>query len=249
MNATNIALQVRDLSRRFGPVTALESVDLQLPAGEIWGLLGANGSGKSTLIRCVAGLLPVDSGSIEIAGIDANAQAQEARRHLGHAVDTRLLPAELHGLDCLQLVAQARGLRLPQATLEQAEALRFTPWLDRPVGAYSFGTRQKLSILLAVMGAPPLLLFDESLNGLDPVAGFAFKDLIRGLCRDQGCAALVATHALESSAHWLDAALLLDRRPLMCWNRNALTALRQRSPDALERAVVAALHPHSAPAD
>jgi len=249
VNPTHTALDVYDLHKRFGRVTALEAVQLKIGAGEIWGLLGANGSGKSTLIRCIAGLLPCDSGSIVIAGTALNEDLQTARRQLGHAVDSALLPGELYGRDCLQLVARARGLSVPRETLEQAEALRFTPWLDRPVGSYSFGTRQKLSILLAVMGAPPLLLFDESLNGLDPVAGFAFKELVRELCRNKGCAALVATHALESSAHWLDAALLLDRRPLMIWDRSALSALRSTSPDALERAVVGALRQQNAPPD
>src|SRR5690606_29595023 len=113
--------------------------------------------------------------------------------------------------------------------------------LQREVGTYSLGTRQKLSVLLGLLGTPPVLLLDKSLNGLDPVSAYRLKQHLAGLARSGRCAVLLATHGLEIAEHHLDEVLLLDGGVIgRHWDRTALDLLRE-SPGGLERAVVQAL--------
>src|SRR5690606_23573782 len=168
---------------------------------------------------------------------------EPARAQLGYAPDPAALPEVLRGCDCLDLFARARGLaEAPPPTLELAGQLQFTPWLQREVGTYSLGTRQKLSVLLGLLGEPPLLLLDESLNGLDPVSAFRLKQHLRGLA-DRGATVLLATHGIEIAEHHLDQVVLLDEgRISAAWDRPALDALRA-APGGLEAAIVNALCP------
>lgn len=234
-------LEIQHLQLRYGATAVLRGVDLQLASGELVGLIGPNGSGKSSLIRCVAGLLPLDGGAIRIAGHDVVADPLAARSRLGHAVEPATLPALLRGRQCLELVAQTRGfVEIPAASLALAEALVLTPWLEQPVAAYSLGTRQKLAIVLALLGDPPLVLLDEVLNGLDPLAAYALKQALRARA-DAGAAVLLATHGLEVAERFLDrAVLMLDGRIVADWDRAALAALRADG-QGLEGAVVALL--------
>ena len=235
----SLLLEARALVLRLGTAEVLRGVDIALPAGSFTGLVGPNGSGKSTLLRCLAGVLAPASGSIAIAGADPATHPLEARAALGYAPDPALLPAALHGRHCLELFATARGFAtVPAQTMALAEALGCAPWLDRPLGSYSLGTRQKLSVLLALLGEPPLLLLDESLNGLDPVSAVVLKRHLATLARERGHAVLLATHGLEIAEHHLDAVLLLDGgRITAAWQRDALDALRN-APGGLEQAVV-----------
>jgi len=112
------------------------------------------------------------------------------------------------------------------------------PWLARPVGEYSLGTRQKLAIVLALIGRPRLIVLDEVLNGLDPLAAYALKQALRARA-DAGACVLLATHGLEVAERFLDrAVLLLDGRIAADWNAEALAAMRSDPDGGLEHAVV-----------
>jgi ABC-2 type transport system ATP-binding protein len=231
-------LAVSDLGIAFGTTRVLRGVNLHLRAGELVGLIGPNGSGKSTLMRCCAGLLP-GHGRIAIDGIDLQADLLAARQHMGVAVEPERLPPALRGRQCIELVAQTRALdaQAVQRALALSAQLGLTPWLERDVGDYSLGTRQKLAVVLALLGEPPLLLLDEVLNGLDPLAAFALKQALRERA-DAGAAVLLATHGLEVAERFLDrAVLLLDGVIAADWNRADLVRLRNEG-DGLEAAVV-----------
>ncbi|MDB5970224.1 MAG: transporter family protein [Hydrocarboniphaga sp.] len=233
----NPLLRLTGLCKAYGDVPVLEQLDLEIGAGLFCGLVGANGSGKSTLMRCIAGIEQADGGTIEIGGHSLQGDLLLARAALGYAVDVGSLPSELTGRQCLELVSQMRGLPSPDAeAFALAEALDLMPWLDRWVHAYSLGTRQKLSVVLALIGRPKLVLLDESLNGLDPVAAFTLKYYLRERVRSQGCSVLLATHAIESVEFW-DRALLLDRSIVRQWN----IAEAHISGTVLEREIVAVL--------
>jgi ABC-2 type transport system ATP-binding protein len=234
-------LDVRGLSVRFGPQRVLDAVDLRLAPGELVGLIGPNGSGKSTLMRSLAGLLMPASGTIHIAGHDLATQALAARAAFGYAVEPATLPALLSGRQCMELVAQTRGIgEVPAGSRALADSLALSPWLAQPVATYSLGTRQKLAIVLALLGEPPLLLLDEVLNGLDPLAAFALKQALVERAR-AGAAVLIATHGLEVAERFLDRALLLlDGRLVADWDAAALAEFRRRG-DGLEGAVIQTL--------
>jgi ABC-2 type transport system ATP-binding protein len=231
-------LDVAGLRLAYGALPVLRGVDLRLQAGELVGLIGPNGSGKSSLLRALSAQLRCE-GSIVIDGIDLRGDAFAAKQRLGVAVEPERLPAVLRGRQCIELVAHTRALGASaiDGALALSQSLGLSRWLERDVGDYSLGTRQKLAVVLAMLGDPPLLLLDEVLNGLDPLAAFALKQALRARA-DAGAAVLLATHGLEVAERFLDrAVLLLDGVIAADWNRADLVRLRSEG-EGLEAAVV-----------
>ncbi|RWX60261.1 ABC transporter ATP-binding protein, partial [Mesorhizobium sp. M2A.F.Ca.ET.039.01.1.1] len=179
---------VSGLSAGYRGRAVVRGIDLSLRRGDIVGLLGANGSGKSTLIRAITGQIPLLGGSVTIDGIALATAPERAKAGFGLAIEPHELPAPLSGRQYIELVASIRGSApgdLPSADLPGAdllERLELGRWMDRPIAEYSLGTRAKVAILAALLGRPPLLIFDETLNGLDPVAAWEVKRVITALC-------------------------------------------------------------------
>lgn len=235
-------LDVIDLHVQYGSHAVLRGVELSLQPGELAGLVGPNGSGKSTLLRALSGAQPWQRGRVAIDGIDLAADARGARQRLGFAVEPERLPALLQGRQCIELIADLRGESAMLArSLDLADRLQLGAWLQRPVHTYSLGTRQKLAIVLALVGEPRLIVLDEVLNGLDPLAAYALKDELRERSR-AGAAVLLATHGLEVAERFLDRALLLlDGRIAADWGSSELQAFRADPEGGLEHAVAARL--------
>jgi len=231
-------LAIDDLHLAYGSNAVLRGVSLQLRAGELVGLIGPNGSGKSSLLRAIAGLQPGQRGRVRIDGEDIADDIVAARRRLGFAVEPPLLPERLSGRQCLELLAELRERESALADSWQlAESLGLGDWLARPVGSYSLGTRQKLAIVLALFDDPPLLVLDEVLNGLDPLAAFELKQALRARA-GRGASILLATHGLEVAERFLDrAVLLLDGRIAADWDAAELARLRADPDGGLEHAV------------
>ena len=233
-------LKIEGLSHSYGARRALSEVDLKLARGEFMALIGPNGSGKTTLMRCLAGVLEPTAGRIAIDGIALAQDKLAAKQRLGYAVDPVLLPDALTGDQCLKLFAEVRGLSaVPPDMFELAEALAFAPWLHEPVERYSLGTRQKLGILLGLIGTPPLLVLDEPMNGLDPVSAYELKQYLVRLVRAGRVGVLLATHALEVAERFITRAeLLVEGRLTRAWNSEQLAAIRADPSHSLEQAMV-----------
>jgi ABC-2 type transport system ATP-binding protein len=238
----SFALEIRGLTHAYGEHRVLDRADLALARGDFMALIGPNGSGKTTLLRCLAGILVPDAGHVLIDGVDLRDDALAAKRRLGFAVDPALLPGPLTGRQCLQLFATTRELpEVPGATYALADALAFSRWLDVAVERYSLGTRQKLGILLGLLGEPPVLVLDEPLNGLDPISAYALKQHLVGLAQ-RGTAVLLATHALDVAERFITrAALLIEGRIARHWYADDLAAIRADASRSLEQAMVEAL--------
>lgn len=237
-------LQLSQLGFAYDPrEPVLHDIDLQLPCGEFVALLGPNGSGKSTLLECVVGILAPSKGQVLIDGIDMAIDPQAAKSRLGFAIDPNRLPGLLTGREALRLFAGARRLdRIPEASLALAELLRLSPMLDRRIGQYSLGTRQKLGIVLGLLAEPPLLVLDEPLNGLDPPSAWALKVHLQELARERGTTVLLATHSLDIAERFTTHALLLvDGRLHSSWDRAELDRIRDDPARSLEQAMVQAL--------
>ena len=182
------------LTRRFGPVTALDRLTVELPAGGVIGLVGPNGSGKSTLIRILLGLIRPSGGSALVLGSPVASPAAYASRG-GVLVES---PAFLPGLSArANLVSLARLRRLPLARVDAVLAQVGLVGRDRePVRRFSLGMKQRLGIAAALLSDPEVLILDEPTNGLDPAGIVEIREPLRGFGRD-GRTVIVSSHQLS----------------------------------------------------
>jgi ABC-2 type transport system ATP-binding protein len=240
--AASPVLHVRSLHAGYGKLAVLSGVDLEISRGEWLALLGPNASGKTTLLHCIAGMLVPSAGSISICGHALRQDALAAKGQLGFGCAPERLPDLLTGRQCLEVYAAAKNLAAIDAdVLELAEAFAFTGMLDRFVGSYSLGTKQKLVVLLALLGEPALVVLDEAFNGLDPASALVLKRHLRTRVSAGRCGVLLATHALDVVERYSDrAVLLLDGRIAREWGREQLAALRAMPGEGLEAALAAA---------
>ncbi|MDN5924261.1 MAG: ABC transporter ATP-binding protein [Xanthomonadales bacterium] len=240
--AMTALLRATDLHVAYGDERALKGVDLEVVRGALIALIGPNGSGKTTLLRALVGTVPLEKGNVCIGGHDLAAAAHDAKTLMGFAVDPASLPDLLTGRECLALFAGARDLSdIPTATLALSDVLSLTDVLDRRIANYSLGMRQKLGILLGLLGEPPLLLLDEPFNGLDPRSALAFKQHLASLVADRGVSVLLATHSLGLAERYATRALLLiDGRLQRSWMASELADLRERPGCSLEQAMAEA---------
>lgn len=239
---TSIVLDVRQVHAKYGKREVLNGVSLQVPAGEWFCLLGPNGVGKSTLLRCISGALTPSAGDLLIAGHSATTNPLAAKQRLGYACAPEQLPGLLTGRQCLEVYAQAKGLReIGADVLSLAHELRFDGYFDSFVDTYSLGTRQKLCILLALLGEPTLIVLDEAFNGLDPASALLVKHHLQHRLAHGRCAVLLATHSLDIVEHYADkAALLIDGRIVREWSEAEIAAFRVQGDSAMETALAAA---------
>ncbi len=197
------AVSLRGVSKHYGALQAVDGVDLDVPPGEIFGLIGHNGAGKSTLFKMMLGLVPVTRGDIRIGGAQVGGRGfRAARRHLGYLPENVVLYDNLSGLETLRFFA-----RLKHAPLAQCQ-----PALDRvglahagtrPVREYSKGMRQRLGFAQALLGAPQVLFLDEPTNGLDPQAIRDFYATLRGL-QAEGVTVIITSHILAELQERVD---------------------------------------------
>ncbi|AZO06573.1 MULTISPECIES: ABC transporter ATP-binding protein [unclassified Mesorhizobium] len=245
-------LAVSGLSAGYRGRAVVRGIDLSLRRGDIVGLLGANGSGKSTLIRAITGQIPLLGGSVAVDGVALAAAPERAKAGFGLAIEPHELPAALSGRQYMELVASIRGCApndlpstdLPSADLPSGdllERLELGRWIDRPIAEYSLGTRAKVAILAALLGRPPLLILDETLNGLDPVAAWEVKRVITALCASGRHAVIVSTHVVEAvPALCSRAVLMADGSLSRSWD-TAQLAEAGRAPGGFEDSVMQAL--------
>ena len=206
-------LRIVSLTRRYGSLTAVDRVDLEVGCGEIVGFLGPNGAGKTTTLKVCAGLLKADEGQVTIAGASLEHEPKLARARLGFVADRPFLYERLSALEFLEFVGALYDVPAARA-LASAEALAGRLGLDDDahdrIETYSHGMRQKVAVAAALIHDPPLVLLDEPLTGLDPRAARALKDLLRERAAS-GHGVLVSTHLLEVAERLCDRVVILER--------------------------------------
>jgi ABC-type multidrug transport system ATPase subunit len=225
---TAAALELRGVKAAYGARVVLEHISLTVAAGEWFVLLGPNGCGKTTLLDCVAGRKTPAQGSIVIAGHSLAQSPLDAKLRLGYGCAPETLPQLLTARQCLEIHAGAKRLASVGAdVLALAEELRLTPYFESFLDTLSLGTRQKLAVLLALLGDPALIVLDEAFNGLDPASAQILKRHLRSRLAGRGAALLLATHSLDIVEHHADrAGLLVDGRLQRVWSAGELATLR-----------------------
>jgi ABC-2 type transport system ATP-binding protein len=210
-------IEVEGVSKSFGAVTALDGVDLAVPAGTVEGLLGPNGAGKTTLIRVLATLLAPDSGRARIAGVDLMEDPHTVRTIIGLAGQYAAVDESLSGRENLLMVGRLYRLSQRQAIAradEALERLRLVDAADRPVKTYSGGMRRRLDIGASLVGRPRVLLVDEPTTGLDPRARADVWDFLRDLVA-AGTTVLLTTQYLDEADELAGHIVVIDQGRLI----------------------------------
>jgi len=200
----------------------VRGISLELQPGKFYVLRGENGAGKSTLLRMIAGLNEPTEGNILIFGIE-NKQALE---HLGYMAHAPLLYDELSGLENLRFFAELYGSFPDQALIQAMERVGLDPQLDRRIGQYSQGMRQRLSLARAIFHSPRLLLLDEPFSNVDPESALAIAKLLASM-RDEGKTIILVTHQVGLLSSLADEYILLSRGQLA--DRGKMTAQQART--------------------
>ena len=196
------AIEARDLTRRFGDFTAVDHVSFRIDRGEIFGFVGSNGCGKTTTMKMLTGLLPASEGQAWIFGHPTDATDLEMRRRVGFMSQSFSLYAELTVQQNLEL--HARLFRLPRAqvvarTVQMAEEFGLNDYRDTLAEQLPPGVRQRLSLAVAVIHGPGMLILDEPTSGVDPVARDLFWELLIDLSRNRGVTIFVSTHFMNEA--------------------------------------------------
>jgi ABC-type multidrug transport system ATPase subunit len=205
-------VQVRDVVKQFGRFAALRGVTAEFDAGRLHAILGENGAGKTTLLRALAGLAQPTRGEISILG----KSPQEACRDIGYMAHPSLLYDEMSGMENLSYFARLYGIAGDTACEEVIRSVGLDPELTRPVGQYSQGMRQRMSLARAILHDPSVLLLDEPFSNVDVHSARAMVGLLKGM-RDAGKTVFVITHQaqlLEGVADefvWMQAGMIVDR--------------------------------------
>ncbi len=194
-----LAIQTQKLTRRFGNLTAVDGVDLQVMAGQFFGFLGPNGAGKSTTIKILTGLLAPTSGSMQLLGMDFAANPVEVKRQIGVVPEGMGLFERLTGSEYLKFVGRMYGLDRATTQRRSEELLDFMQLAERPrtmIADYSHGMQKKIALAAAVIHGPRVLFLDEPFEGVDALAAGALKSLLSRMT-ERGATIFLTSHVLE----------------------------------------------------
>lgn len=205
-------IQVKNLTKSFGDLIAVDDLSFQVPAGAVYGFLGQNGAGKSTTIRMLLTLITPTSGSIEILGMDLRTHRNEILRQVGAIIEKPDLYKYLTALENLRLFAVMSGIRpATKMLLDQLDTVGLADRANSKVKTFSQGMKQRLGIATALVHNPDLVILDEPTNGLDPQGIADVRKLLTHLSREQGKTLVVSSHLLSEMELVADSILIIDK--------------------------------------
>ena len=222
-------IQASGLTKRFGKLTAVRELTLEVGAGQVFGFLGPNGAGKPTTIRMLTGLVRPTSGSALVAGYDVTLEPREVKRRVGYLAETPYLYPKLSGREFLSFMAGLYEVPAAVARQRASRLLSLFELADRAdelVETYSHGMRQKLALAGAMLHEPPVLFLDEPTSGLDPRSARLVKDLLVALV-ERGHTVFLSTHVLEIAEQLCHRVGIIDRGQVVA--TGTLDELRQQA--------------------
>jgi len=228
-------IQLRSLTKRYGRFTAVDSIDLSVTRGEIFGFLGPNGAGKTTTLRMIAGILRPTGGTVHIGGVDVVKDPMRAKAKLGYIPDRPFIYEKLTGAEFLRFVAglyDQQGPEIDNRARELLALFDLEDWRDEMVESYSHGMRQKLIISSAFVHRPEAIVVDEPMVGLDPKAARILKDLFREYV-SRGHTIMMSTHTLEVAESLCDRIAIIQSGTIRA--DGTMAELRSQSMDGTER--------------
>lgn len=211
-----VAVRCRGLTKRYGPITALDGLDLEVPAGSVFGFLGPNGAGKTTTLRLLTSLARAHAGDASIAGVPVGDGEPNRRGLLGYLDQDPRFHGWMRGRELLELVGNLYGMRGAALRSRIDEVLEFVELTDaakRRIGGYSGGMRQRLGLAQAILNRPPVLLLDEPVSALDPEGRRDLLSVIRELGHHS--TVLFSTHILNDVERVCDRVAILNHGQLV----------------------------------
>jgi ABC-2 type transport system ATP-binding protein len=202
------AIELSGVTKRFGQHTAVDSLDLAVPRGSVYGFIGPNGSGKTTTLRMILRMFYPDSGRVVVLGQDSGDCADD---RVGYLPEERSLYKTMRVRDALRFFAGLKGMRNARNAIDEwLERLELGAWGDKKIEALSKGMAQKVQFISAVVARPELLILDEPFSGLDPVNMEVLKDAVLSL-RTAGTTVLFSTHDMEVAERMCDRVCMIYR--------------------------------------
>ena len=232
------AVSIRNVTKRYGHHTAVDSLSLSLSDGEIFAFLGPNGAGKTTTIKMLVGLLFPDAGEIQIGGFDVTQDRHSASRLVGYVPDQPYVYDKLTGCEFLTFVGNIYGLAPDELARNmdlQIEQFELSPFIDQLSETYSHGMKQRLVLAAAMVHEPRLIILDEPMVGLDPRSMRTIKDLLRRETKDNGRSVFMSTHTLPLVEEIADrVGVICGGQLSFCGTVGALLEHRERGDTNLE---------------
>ncbi|WP_454621613.1 ribosome-associated ATPase/putative transporter RbbA [Bradyrhizobium cenepequi] len=241
-DGSEVAIEAEHLTMRFGDFTAVDDVSFRITRGEIFGFLGSNGCGKTTTMKMLTGLLPVTSGKARLFGREVDPNDMTVRRRVGYMSQAFSLYSELTVRQNLDLHARLFGLSpeiIPARISEMAQRFELVAVMDALPEALPLGIRQRLSLAVAMIHSPEMLILDEPTSGVDPVARDAFWQMLSDLSRKDHVTIFVSTHFMNEAERCDRISLMHAGKVLVSDTPAAI--VRQRSASSLEDAFIAYL--------
>ncbi len=209
-----LAIEVKDLTRRFGSFTAVDSISVNVEAGEVFGFLGANGAGKTTAIKVLIGLLEPTSGSARVAGFDVLTQSEDVRKRIGYMSQRFSLYDDLTPRENITLYGGIYGLSdadIRSRGDAMLNDLNIMPVADKLVSTLPLGWKQKLSFSVAMLHGPDVVFLDEPTGGVDPVTRRQFWEMIYAAAA-RGTTVFVTTHYMDEAEYCDRLSIMVDGR-------------------------------------
>jgi len=200
---SDLAIEVRDLTRTFDGFTAVDHISFEVSAGEVFGFLGANGAGKTTAIRMLIGLLQPSGGTARVAGYDVVRDTEQVKRNIGYMSQRFSLYEDLTPRENIRLYGGIYGLtraQIRERTAQMLERLGFSSVADTAVRSLPLGWRQKLAFSVALVHRPRIVFLDEPTSGVDPITRRQFWELIYEAA-GSGTTVLVTTHYMDEAEY------------------------------------------------
>jgi ABC-2 type transport system ATP-binding protein len=192
-------IELKGLTKRYGNLVAVDNLNLFIPKGEIFGFIGPNGAGKTTTINMIGGILAPTSGTVMICGINMESDPEKAKRKIGFIPERPYLYEKLTGMEFLKFIADLYGVGEDVFLIKSQEKLEMfflSDWSNDLIESYSHGMKQRLVMAAALVHDPEVIIVDEPMVGLDPLAIKMVKNLFRNLAK-QGVTIFISTHTLK----------------------------------------------------
>ena len=211
----NYIIETKNLTKVYGEQKAVNSVNLHIEKGSIYGLLGRNGAGKTTIMKMILGLTDITDGEVSVFNQNIKGNEKKIYPRIGAIIETPGFYPNLTGTENLEIFAMLRGTAFPNAVKNALEVVGL-PYKDKKLfGNYSLGMKQRLGIANAILHDPEVLILDEPTNGLDPIGIAEVRDFIKDLSVKKGKTILISSHILSEITLLADTVGIIDKGILL----------------------------------